>query len=285
MGKRKTGCAWPVCLLAIAVHGAAPAVLAAEPPTDTACVVWTPPFSRGPARQEPAVARSGRIPGLGAVSASISWDNRQQLTLTADDFEVSRSLTPLTGEVEVTISGRGEEPLKLRLGGADRFSVSRSGRTFRGASDPDGIRALLGGRAISAFRERLGHYERQLMAGPRRTRSDDPHADGFLLIGAMVSSMAGDSTAVGRARDLIMQRIRGNPRSARFDLRDCVTDYERYLLKIDTQRSQCLDAANGRDSWYARGADRLGCEGEFMAQVLAGEGQFISCTAFGAIFA
>ena len=34
---------------------------------------------------------------------------------------------------------------------------------------------------------------------------------------------------------------------------------------------------------YARAADRLGCEAEFMAQALAGEGQFLSCTALGAM--
>ncbi len=88
---------------------------------------------------------------------------------------------------------------------------------------------------------------------------------------------------MGRSRDLITRRIRGPVRSARVQFKDCVRDYEKYLLMIDTQRTQCLDAANGRDTWYARGADRLGCEVEFMAAALAGEGQFISCTALGSI--
>jgi hypothetical protein len=62
-----------------------------------------------------------------------------------------------------------------------------------------------------------------------------------------------------------------------------VTEYEKYLLMIDQQRTDCLEAADSRDSWYARAADRLGCEVEFMAQALAGEGQFVSCTALGSI--
>ena len=121
------------------------------------------------------------------------------------------------------------------------------------------------------------------MAWRAPARVDDPHADGFLLAGALVASLAGDPTAVGRARDLITRRIRGNVRAARFQFKDCVTDYEQYLLMIDEQRTDCLEAANSRDSWYARAADRLGCEVEFMARALAGEGQFVSCTALGAI--
>ena len=84
-------------------------------------------------------------------------------------------------------------------------------------------------------------------------------------------------------RDLVNQRIRRKMMAVRFDFQDCVTDYERYLLQIDTQRTQCLEAANSRDSWYARAADRLGCEAEFIAGALAGEGQFISCTALGSL--
>jgi hypothetical protein len=80
-----------------------------------------------------------------------------------------------------------------------------------------------------------------------------------------------------------MRRIHGKVQAARFDFKDCVTVYERYLLDINTKRTQCLDAANDRDSWYARAADRLGCEVEFMAGAMAGEGQFISCTALGSM--
>ena len=72
---------------------------------------------------------------------------------------------------------------------------------------------------------------------------------------------------------------------ARIRFTQCVTDYELYLLEIDEQRTTCLDAANGRSTWYARAADRLGCEAEFIAGAIAGEGQFVSCTALGSIVA
>ena len=93
-------------------------------------------------------------------------------------------------------------------------------------------------------------------------------------------------TAVGSpASDLVIQRIRAKTRAVRFSFTQCVTDYELYLLEIDEQRTTCLDAANGRSTWYARAADRLGCEAEFIAGAIAGEGQFVSCTALGSIVA
>jgi hypothetical protein len=273
----KTGKVWAVCLVAIVAQAVAPAMTAA----DTGCAVITPVNAKRPA-QEVAASRTGRIPGLGAVAASVGWDNRSSLVLSDRDFTVSRSFTPLTREVELVIGGTGEEPLVIRFGGAEGLSVARAGVVHNGAADPDAMRALLGGRAIAAFRERVGNYERRLMAGAS-PRVDDPHGYGFLLAGAFVASLAGDPAAFGRARDVMQRRIRGRILAARFDFSDCVTDYELYLLKIDKQRTLCLEAANSRDSWYARAADRLGCEAEFMAQALAGEGQFISCTALGSI--
>jgi hypothetical protein len=229
------------------------------------------------------VSRSGQIPGLGSVAASIDWDNRKQLTLAGEGFRATRTYTPLTREVELTIAGSGETPLVVRFGGVEGFSVTRGTQVVRGTQDPAAIAALINGGAVSAFRERIGNYERRLMAWSAPSRVDDPHADGFLLAGALLSSLAGDPTAVGRARDLIMRRIRGKVRAVRFQFTDCVTEYELYLLEIDQQRTDCLEAANSRDSWYARASDRLFCEVEFMARALSGEGQFVECTALASI--
>jgi hypothetical protein len=285
----KTGRVWAACLIAIVVHGTAGTSSAAST-ADTACAVPSlagaemAAATRVHSRQDVAAARSGRIPGLGTVAASVGWDNRSTVVLSERDFTVTRSFTPLTREIELVIAGPGEEPLVVRLGGADGLVVTRNGRTIRGVANVESMPSLLGGRALAAFRERIGNYERRLQASPR-ARVDDAHAYGFLLAGALISSLAGDPTAVGRTRDIMLRRVSEKLRAVRFDFQDCVTDYERYLLKIDQQRSQCLAAANGRDSWYARAADRLGCEIEFMAQALAGEGQFISCTALGSIVA
>ena len=277
----KTGNVWVACLVAIIMPCAASQ---AEGAADAGCAVKATPAAPAAKRpgQDVAASRTGKIPGLGVVAASIGWDNRTSLVLSDRDFTVSRSFTPLTREVELVIAGRGEEPLVIRFGGADGLSVARGQRVVRQGADPDAFRALLGGRGIAAFRERIGNFERRLMAGVGH-RVDDAHAYGFLLAGAFVASLSGDPTAVGRARDLVNQRIRRKMMAVRFDFEDCVTDYERYLLKIDTQRTQCLEAANSRDSWYARAADRLGCEAEFIAGALAGEGQFISCTALGSL--
>ena len=281
-----------VCVLASVVVGQAwaPAVATATAEWPSVLTVGSTPGCGETARVEEGTAKRsqpgvklGTIPGLGAVKASVDWDNRYELTLAGKDFQVTRSYTPVTRQTEIIISGADELPVEIRLGGVDGFSITKGAQVLRGTADPDAIRGLVSGRAVGAFRELIGNYERRLMAGGRTARPDDPHADGFLLAGAFVSSLAGDPTAMGRSRDLITRRIRGPFRSARVQFKDCVRDYEKYLLNIDDQRTSCLDAANGRDSWYARSADRLGCEVEFMAGALAGEGQFISCTALGSI--
>ena len=234
-------------------------------------------------RQDVAVARAGEVPALGTVSATLGWDQRMEVSLRESEFVMTRTYTPATREVELTISGEGELPLVLRFGGADGFSASRGTRVVKGTSTPGAIRALLAGRAVAAARRHIGNYERRLISRAPATRPDDPHAYGFLLTGALLASLDGDPTAVGRARDIIKGRLTQRMKAARAEFRNCVTEYERYLLQIDTDRTQCLDAANGRDSWYGRAADRLGCEIEFMAGAMAGEGQFAGCTALGAL--
>lgn len=232
--------------------------------------------------QDAAVSRSGAIPGLGNVSASIRWDSKQEVVLHAPDFEVSRTLDPLTRETTIQIRGDREPAVTIRLGGTEGFSIGRGGRVIRGTADVDGIRALLNGRPVAAARARFGAFERRLAAGAA-ARLDDPHAYGFLLVGALVSALHGDPAAMGRARDLMLRRAQGGVRAVRFEFQNCVQQYEKYLLQLDTDRTNCLDAANGRSTWYYRAADRLACEVEFMAGALAGEGQFVSCTALGSI--
>ena len=278
MATRKVN-VWAPCLLACIVSGST-AVNAAA---DAGCEVSATPVkavSKVARAQDVAASRSGRIPGLGTVSASVGWDNRATLVLSDRAFTVTRSFTPATREVELAIAGPGEEALVIRFGGAQGLVVSRGAQIVRGVEDADALRALVGGAAVAAFRERIGNFERRLNTGVA-ARFDDPHAYGFLLAGAFVASLAGDPTAFGRARDVMLARSRGRLKNVRFDFRDCVTEYEMYLLQIDDQRTMCLSAANGRSTWYARAADRLGCEAEFMAQAFAGEGQFISCTALG----
>lgn len=282
MGSRQVVKVCAAAVVAVMVQTWAPAV-AAESSVLPACGEEVRLERIGTAPRGQAGARAGRIPGLGAVTASLDWDNRHQLTLAGEGLQVTRTYTPLTRQIEIIIAGADEVPVEIRFGGVDGFSITKGTQVVRGVSDPNAIRALLGGQGVAAFRELIGNYERRLFAGARSARFDDPHADGFVLAGALVGSLAGDPTAVGRARDLITRRIRGPFRRAGAQFKDCVGDYEQYLLSIDSERTSCLEAANGRSSWYARGADRLGCEIEFMAAAIAGEGQFISCTALGSI--
>jgi hypothetical protein len=283
MVANKATIVWAICMLAYVTPAIAEGGKKQGGAAAAACAA-APNVLVGPARQDAAVRQTGRIPGLGTVHGSVGWDNRTSLSLVGAQFVVQRTLDPLTRRIEISISGTSESALVIRLGGGEPLEVTRGTQTVD-LSDPRSVREALDGVAVASFRELVGNYERMVMQRRVAPRADDPHADGFLLVGAFLSSLAGDPAAMGRARDLILQRIYGKLRAARFDFKDCVTDYELYLLKIDTQRTQCLDAANSRDSWYARAADRLGCETEFMAQALAGEGQFASCTMLGAMFA
>jgi hypothetical protein len=229
-------------------------------------------------RQDVAVARAGKIPGLGTVTGTLGWDRRSQLTLATADFEVTRTMMP-TGEFEISIAGEGEATLTIRGGGINGLILTRGSSVVRGTADLEALRALASGRAATAFREQVGGYERRLISMDPVARADDAHAYGFLLAGAFVSSLAGDPTAMPRARDLLMRRLRGQVRAAAFQFRDCVTDYEKSLLANDSNRTSCLDAANSRDAWYQRAAERTFCEVEFVASTLSAEGQFIGCSA------
>jgi hypothetical protein len=280
MTRRGTAIVLALCIAGFAASVEAAGADDVSSPMEEVCEAAAASSAPNTPRQEFAAARAGTIAGLGSVSAAIGWDGRKGFSLAGEDFTVTRSFTPSTREVEISIAGKGERPLVIRLGGGG-LQVSKGGRAVDVRSADD-LRRALRGRAVSSFRERIGNYERRLIAG-KAARLDDPHADAFLFVGAFVASLDGDPTAVGRARDLVLQRVRAKLRAVRFDFRDCVTEYERYLLKIDKQRTECLDAANDRESWYARAADRLGCEAEFIAQALSGEGQFISCTALGSV--
>jgi hypothetical protein len=230
------------------------------------------------ARQDVAVTRTGKIPGIGTVKGTLGWDRRAQLTLETSEFEVSRTIAP-TGDVEINIAGRGEQTIVIHVGTSEGLVVTKGSHVIRGSADPAALRALFGGKAATAFRAHIGEYERRLIGLESAARADDAHAYGFLLAGAFVSSLAGDPTAMARARDLIIRRIRGRALAAAFQFRDCVSDYERSLLQNDSNRSGCLASANEQDAWYERAAQRLVCEGEFVASSLSAEGQFVSCSA------
>jgi hypothetical protein len=229
-------------------------------------------------RQDVAVSGTGKIPGIGLVRGTLGWDRRAQLTLETSEFEVSRTIAA-TGEVEISIAGKGEPTLVIHVGGPEGMVITRGSHVVRNSADGAALRALFAGKAATAFRAHIGEYERRLIGIEPAARADDAHAYGFLLAGAFVSSLAGDPTAMARARDLIIRRIRGRVMAAAFQFRDCVSDYERSLLQNDSNRSGCLASANEQDAWYERAAQRLVCEGEFVASSLSAEGQFVSCSA------
>src|SRR5690606_35884490 len=99
---------WASCLLACIVSG----FTAADAAASAGCEVNDTPrkaVSKAGRGQDVAAVRTGRIPGLGTVSASVGWDSRATLVLSDRAFTVTRSFTPATREVELAIAGPGEE--------------------------------------------------------------------------------------------------------------------------------------------------------------------------------
>ena len=229
---------------------------------------------------------TGRIAGLGEFRAAQTWDNRLKFGMATAEFAFER-VTSETGETEITIGGTGEDALIIRLGGPDGLSVEKGGRVInvrRGEDTSEAVRRLVGGRALNAFRHRLGQYERQLAAetGWRKKDPMDSYACSFLLTAALIGELAGDPNAIGRTRELIGRRIlaaHGRPQPAGFVRRqgeDCWMKYEQALLKNETRANQCMEAT-ASVAWYLRYAEEVLCGVEFVAGALGAESSLITC--------
>ena len=142
------------------------------------------------------------------------------------------------------------------------------------------LRRLTGGRAVTAFRYRVGSYERQLANDSASVSGAvSPFAYSVLLTAAFIGELAGDPNSLARTRDLIRRRLAAKIRGASFQQRDCVTEYELALISNDNRHTQCLQSADNLDSFFARAAERLLCGAEFLAGAISAETQFVNCSA------
>jgi hypothetical protein len=126
------------------------------------------------------------------VFVCLAWQPGEirRFTWSGRDFEVTRALLP-GGDVEVIVAGGGELiPLAIRIGGPQRLRISRASNVVWGLWELGRVKAMADGRAVTAFRERVGVYERALIAG-RPPEDEEPQACGFLLAGALVGALAG----------------------------------------------------------------------------------------------
>jgi hypothetical protein len=239
-----------------------------------------------PQQESSRLSGVGKLAGLGEFKVALLWDNRVKVAMTTSDFEFER-ITSESGETEITVRGRGEDTLTIRFGGPDGLSVAKGERVIRvsrNADSSEAIRRLVGGRAITAFRQRVGQYERQLANETALRKPDplDPYAYTFVLTTAFIGELAGDPNAIGRSGDLIKRRIlaaRGRPQQASFTMRqgeNCWTTYEQALLANDTRNTQCMDATNSV-AWYLQPAERLLCAAEFLSGALGAESSYIGC--------
>ncbi len=230
-----------------------------------------------------AMADQGLV-GLSGYKATLTPDHRLSYSLATNEFTFTRVTTPQTGETEITIAGNGpESALVIHLGGPNGLTVERGGRMVVVRRDEDSAQALrmmTGGRAVTAFRARVGAYERQLSNDPASVNDEvSPFAYSVLLTAAFIGELGGDPNSLARTRDLIRHRLAAKIRAAAWQQRDCVTEYERALLANDARNTQCMQSADGLDSFVGRAAERLLCGAEFLAGAVSAETQFVSCSA------
>jgi hypothetical protein len=224
------------------------------------------------------------LAGLSAYKATLTPDHRLSYSLATSEFTFTRVTTPQTGETEITIAGNGpESALVIHLGGPNGLTIERGGRMVvvrREEDSAQALRMMTGGRAVTAFRARVGAYERQLSNDPASVNDEvSPFAYSVLLTAAFIGELAGDPNSLARTRDLIRHRLAAKIRAAAWQQRDCVTEYERALLANDARNTQCMQSADSLDSFVARAAERLLCGAEFLAGAVSAETQFVSCSA------
>jgi hypothetical protein len=216
------------------------------------------------------------VPGLGEVTIVTAFDERVRVELQGPGFQASRSVGP-RGELEIVVSGGGELiALSVRVDGRDRLSLRRGATVVSGVSNLSALRTLTDGRAVASFRETVGEYERRLLSEPAMAGSDDPHGHGFLLAGAFVGALAGDPTAVARARDVLIRGAAARRHAAGRDVL-CAARYDQRLIATDQARSACYGIANADDSWHARTGQRLLCDATYVAAVASAEVEFLGC--------
>ena len=230
-----------------------------------------------------AIADQG-LAGLSGYKATLTPDRRLSYSLATSEFTFTRVTTPQTGETDITIAGNGaESALVIHLGGPNGLTVERGGDMVIVRRDEDSAQALrmmTGGRAVTAFRARVGAYERQLSNDPASVNDAvSPFAYSVLLTAAFIGELGGDPNSLARTRDLIRHRLAAKIRGASWQQRDCVTEYERALLANDARNTQCMESADNLDSFLARAAERLVCGAEFLAGAISAETQFVSCSA------
>ena len=216
------------------------------------------------------------IPGLGQVTISTQLDDRLRFDLSGAGFHASRTIGP-RGDFEIVVSGGGEPmALAVRYEGRDRLTVRRGAAVVSGVSNLSAVRALTDGRAVASFREHVGEFERRLVFDGTSLGGDDPHGHGFLLAGAFVAALAGDPTAVARARDVVMRGASTHHKSTGRD-ETCATRYGEHLISADLARDSCIAIANADDSWHAKSGQRLLCDATYLAAVAITEVAFAGC--------
>lgn len=230
-----------------------------------------------------AIAGQG-LAGLSGYKASVTPDHRLSYSLATSEFTFTRVTVPETGATEITIAGgSAESALVIRLGGANGLTIERGNRMVIVRRDEDNAQALrmmTGGRAVTAFRARVGAYERELANDPASLNDAvSPFAYSALLTAAFIGELAGDPNSLARTRDLIRRRLAARIRGASWQQRDCVTEYERALIDNDNRNTQCMQSADNLDSFVARAAERLLCGAEFVAGAISAEAQFVNCSA------
>jgi hypothetical protein len=208
-----------------------------------------------------------------ASSAGIDANGNAAISVAHGGLRIDKTVTP-SGEAAVRIA-YGREVVGI-WSTAGAITVSRNGKsatiyigTDGGAAVDRVRRLLLGSPAVRAVRRLTTKLELDEGEDTLATMST-------LVDGVLVGILDGDEGVAERVGRRLTRKIRASLRSAA--IRDCVGEYEAYLLHSDTLLTDCLKTADRQGRLADRMAQRLLCHGEFLARSQSGIWQFIACT-------
>jgi hypothetical protein len=244
--------------------------------------------------------RPGRLEDVGINYKLVRMsDGKALVELSTDNFTSEKTIQK-DGRSELRLTSSTGDSILLKFDQTG-YTVEKDGQvvTLPFNADPDTRRAqaeaarvMLGGDAIAQFREKLAELE-----GTDITTDADRFAvsSSAMLDSAIMSEIAGDPTALTRVKDRLLEAAKARVNAqmkpqlvkASFtqrqrsddEMRDCVLEYERYLMDADNSLRSCLDSANREIHPHARSGARVFCHAEFLARSQSGIWQFITCSA------
>jgi hypothetical protein len=229
--------------------------------------------------------------------------------------------TQIIGSQIVLTNRAGTDPTVITIQDGGGYTISRGDKTIILNDSADDVatarqkkaeaRQLIGSQAVQAFRTSMAKIEREVKDEQIVLDTDPFRYYGIVSPGlqdaAIIAEIGGDRMAVTHARDHLLNMVRrrqqragkymavglikasfesprtGRGRLLKAQFRDCVAEYEQFLMRLDAKHRECLQSANSNYNTYWMSAGmRFACEMEFTVGTQVAVWQFIACAAIPA---